>query len=527
MKDSKKIEHVVVVGGGTTGWWTAGYLAFKHPGMKITLIESGRIPTTDVGESVLPQVKEFLDEMEIPESAWMQDSHAIYKLGNKFEGWCNQGDANVMTFWWNFDERLIKASLYHRPGNEIFFGSKKSARIGDYWLRLWRNGEKTLDDFFYDFSDAAGLVDNDCAPRDHQGHNYLSSWAGYAYHIDAQRVGAIVRDHVALPRGVAHVIGTVVETNIADQELRSVTLDDGRRVEGDLFIDCSGFRRVLASKFEPKLQYYDRILCDRACVAPVRYADYKNEMVPYTISSASDHGWKFNISLTSRIGSGYIYSSQFVDDAEAEASLRNTWSDHEFLAEPRLFRWIPSRLVDSWKSNVCAIGLASGFIDPLEANALYNVQYAIQTLSSLLERRDRVVDPHMARIHSRATGRMMDQTASYIYHRYAATNREDTEFWRTYKQMGARNDVHRTMWEHYLTASDPLATLYPDSVWLTTGMYMNSFTKEDQVEIDERLLDNARAIFDYNSRTSRNNGRMLPKIWEVCPPTESAAATSR
>ena len=513
-----KIRNIVIVGGGAAGWWTAGYLAVKNSNLKITLVESDRIPTIGVGESMLPQIGEFFLEMGIDEKKWMQECDAIYKLGNKFENWYEVGDSSIMTFWWNFDEQLIKGSLYNRPGNDIFFGQKKCARLGDYWLHLYNQGEKSEDDFYYDFSDAAGLAENMCSPRDHEGHNYLSSWAGYAYHIDATKSSAIVRDHAALPNGVDHRIGTVTNVKLNNDGIEQLHLDTGETITADLYIDCTGFPQVLMRHFDTTRVDYENIFCNSVCVSPFRYNDYRTEMVPYTTSTAREFGWQFTIPLTSRIGSGYVYSDYFTTDEAAMAVFKQSWGNHQGLAEPRILKWQPSRLKESWQKNVCAIGLSSGLIEPLEANVLYNAQYAIQTLNRLLERGDNHITPTTAKTFSRATARTMDHTANYLFHRYAATAREDTEFWRTYKYLGEKHKVRDTMLENYRRHSDPLTSLYPDSIWLSTAVYMRSLRRDLPINVNPGLIDNARAIFDYTARTSRNNGKMLPKIWDICPP---------
>lgn len=520
----RQIRSIAIVGGGAAGWWTAGYLAVKNPTVKITLIESDRIPTIGVGESMLPQIGEFFQEMGIDEKAWMKKCDAIYKLGNKFENWYEIGDSSIMTFWWNFDEKLIKGSLYNRPGNEVFFGQKKYPRLGDYWLYLYHQGEKSEEDFYYDFSDAAGIADAMCSPRDHEGHSYLSSWAGYAYHIDATKSSAIVRDHAALPNGVTHKIGTVTEVKLDDDGIEELHLDTGEVIKADLYVDCTGFAQVLIRHFDTTQVNYKKIFCNSICVSSFHYNDYRTEMTPYTTSTAREFGWQFTIPLTSRIGSGYVYCDQFTTDEEAVAAFKQYWHNHKGLIdEPRVLKWTPSRLQNSWKKNVCAIGLSCGLIEPLEANVLYNAQYAIQTLSRLLQRGNNVITPTTAKTFSRATGRTMDHTADYLFHRYAATSREDTEFWRTYKALGETHKVRETMMENYMKHSDPLTSLYPDAIWLSTAVYMKALESDFSIPINLDLLDNARAIFDYTARTSSNNGRMLPKIWEICPPNLEVA----
>lgn len=516
---SRLVKDVAIIGGGAAGWWTGAYLAVKNPELNIQLIESDRIPTIGVGESMLPQVSEFFRDLGLEEQEWMARADAIYKLGNCFENWHKIGDRSIMTFWWNFGEELIKGSIYNRPGNKVFFGPKKTPRLADYWLYLYSIGEKSDEDFYYDFSDAAGLADCLCSPVDNDGHSYLGSWAGYAYHIDADKASRVVRDFAALPNGVEHIIGTVTKVELDENGVSQIQLCNDRTIKADLYIDCTGFARALIRHFDTTPYDYTDIACNSVCVSPIAYRDVRSEMVPYTRSRAREYGWQFVIPLTTRIGSGYVYSDRYVDDEDAVRQFKHWWRDHErLIPEPRVLKWRPSRLKQSWQKNVCSIGLSNGIIEPLEANVLYNAQYAIQTLSRLLDRNENHIEASTPRIFSRATARMLDHTADYIFHRYATTAREDTAFWRDYRRMGIERSAHESLWENYRKNTDPLTSLYPDAIWLSTAVYMKALRRDLRPKINPALLDNARAIFDYTARTSRNNGQIVPKIWEICPP---------
>lgn len=518
-KTSQLIKDVVIVGGGAAGWWTAGFLSCKNPELNITLVDSDKVHPIGVGESMLPLIKEFFNKMDLNESVWMKETKSIYKIGNRFLDWYNKGDDRFLSFWWNFDDRLIRSSLYNRPGPEIFWGQKKEARFTDYWLHLYFNKEKTKEDFFYDIQDAAGLLENNCSPVDLNGNSYLSNWAGYAYHIDAIGSIKIIQNNVALPNGVKHINGMVTDVIIKDDNINYIKLADESVIKGDLFIDCSGFARILMNKFDTSLKLYHTTFNDSVCVSPIKYNNYNKEVVPYTVSAAKENGWQFIIPLTSRIGSGYIYSSKYMSDNEAKEAFVSSWPNNKMLLdEPRIIKWIPSRLKKSWQGNVCAIGMSCGLIEPLEANSLYISQYAIETLSNLLIKKNYMLDQNIQSIFCKFTDVIYDQTAEYLSAWFLSTNRTDTEYWRDYKKLGEKEKIKELIESHYASKYDPSRHgLNADSTWTPLGLFTNSFSKKSITKVNPNLIENAKAMFEYNKKITTNNGKILPKIWEVCP----------
>lgn len=392
---------ICIIGGGTTGWWTAGYLENKFPEYDITLIESDKIPPVGVGESTLPQIAAFFEEMGLSEDTWMPKCNAIYKYGNIKQGW-DSPDAPefAFTFWFNDNDAFSK------------------------WYDRYKNGEVTKDEINDELY-------------------YKGDWGTIAYHLDADKAGEIVHDNC---KNVKHIIATLDE------------LPEGY----DLYIDCTGFRR----QFVPDKTVMDlpHHFVDGAWVAPFEL----DEELPYTRTIARDHGWQFKIGLTNRVGTGYCFSSTHVSDEDALVEFKEYTKDLTPYGgrEPRLIKWKPDVLQNPWTDNVVAIGLSNGFIDPLESNALFMIQLSITTLAKCLERG---ASPEA---YNRAIRKVWRDNSIYILHHYMLSQRDDTEFWKYYKDC----DVRRSLWENYEAMGNKYTNLYPDAMWANLGLYYNEFT---------------------------------------------------
>jgi len=390
-----------IVGGGTTGWWAAGYLEKRFPHFEITLIESEEIPIIGVGESTLPMIKTFFESMGLNENDWMDFACAIHKYGNIKQGWDKpNGEEFAFTFWFNDDDAF---------GNwaDDYLNKKKS--------------KNSINDELYD----------------------QDGWSAVAYHLDAARAGHIVKNNC---KKVKHIIDTIDE------------LPPGY----DLYIDCTGFSRKFV-KDKTKV-VYPHHLVNSAWVAPYEL----DQDIPYTRSIARPYGWQWVIGLQNRLGTGYVFSDKHVSDQEAKEQFLEFNKDRTPFrnTEPRLIKWKPEILENPWSDNVVAIGLSSGFLDPLESNALFMTQFQITSLADCLER------GYKQRTYNKAQRLMWLANHAYIFHHYALSKRNDTEFWKYYADM----DVKKTVWDNYYRRTNKFSNLYPDSIWATLALYFDEFT---------------------------------------------------
>lgn len=385
---------ICIIGGGTTGWWTAGYLEKKFPKAKIALYESEDIPKIGVGESTLPQIAEFFNDMGLQEKTWMPKANAVKKLGNIKTGWTKNPDL-AFTFWSNEGNPFDK----------------------------WASGDRSIQDF----------------------NQYYNNERYHAYHLDAELAGDIVKDNC---KRVEHIVTTL----------------DSKPEGYDLYIDCTGLSR----KFVNDLTTMDfkHHLVDSAWVCPYDLVDKHN--TGYTQSIARDYGWQFIIDLKTRIGSGYVFASQLESTSDAYASFveYNKYRTPFMDKEPRLIQWKPEVLQNAWSGDTVAIGLSNGFLDPLESNALFMTQYSITLLARVLKRKG------SPEAYNRALRKVWKDNSEYILHHYMLSDREDTEFWRYYRDF----DVRKSLWKNYQKYGNRYTNLYPDSIWATLGTYYNEFT---------------------------------------------------
>jgi tryptophan halogenase len=362
MSEGGPIRRIVIVGGGTAGWMTAAALArfAGGGGRRIVLVESEAIGTVGVGEGTIPPIVEFNHQLGIDEAEYLRASHATYKLGIEFVDWTEPGQR----YFHQFGE-------IGRPLNGVSFHQA--------WLK-YRNRPSVGPLDAYSMS-AVAAASHRFAHSSRDPQSPLSELA-YAFHFDASAYGQYLRGF-AEKLGAERIEGKIVEVE-QDGETGFVTalkLDDDRRVRGDLFIDCSGFRSLLlGEKLGVKFEDWSHWLpCDRALAVP---SERDGPLLPYTRSTAHPAGWQWRIPLQHRTGNGHVYSSAHMPDDEAKRILLETL-DSRALAEPRLIKFKAGRRTRSWEKNVIAIGLSGGFLEPLESTSIHLVQHAVQKLLGL------------------------------------------------------------------------------------------------------------------------------------------------
>jgi tryptophan halogenase len=403
----QRIRNYVIVGGGTAGWMAAAALAkVLGPEHSIRLIESEEIGTVGVGEATVPHLKLFNQVLEIDEIDFVRSVQGTFKLGIEFVDWGRLGDRYVHGF----------GTIGHDYGLLPFH---------QYWLRLWKAG-KAADIGAYSLNTAA-------APRgkfmtsasDVPPQSPLANIA-YAYHFDAGRYAQYLRRY-AQARGVKRIEGMVV--NVAQREdgrIESVTLKSGERVEGEMFFDCSGFRgllieQILKSGYEDWTHW---LPCDRAFAVPTENVGPPN---PFTRSTARTAGWQWRIPLQHRTGNGYVYSSAYSSDDEAAATLLKNIEGRP-LGEPRLLKFVTGMRRKIWNKNCLALGLASGFMEPLESTSIYLIQSGIARFINLLPDRD--FNPVLIERYNSQAAFEYERIRDFLILHYCATERRDSGFWR-------------------------------------------------------------------------------------------------
>jgi tryptophan 7-halogenase len=403
--------RIVIVGGGTAGWMTAAALShFLESGFEIHLVESDDIGTVGVGEATIPMLNLFHTSLGIDEDAFVKATQGTFKLGIEFVDWLRPGHS------------------YHHAFGDI--GRDVGLMPFQHlWSRAHRLG-KAKDLGIYSLNNMAALAGK--MQRGASRTAKLLPDMPHAFHFDAGLYARFLR-RFAQARGTIRTEGKIVSSTLdsVNGNIASVVMESGDQITGDFFIDCSGFRGLLIedalhSGYEDWTQW---LPCDRAWAVPCAH---KGGLNPFTRSTARDAGWQWRIPLQHRIGNGYVYSSAHISDNEAVTTLLANL-DGKPLADPRPLRFTTGKRKQVWKRNCLAIGLSSGFMEPLESTSIYLIQSAISRLLKMLPGRH-MVAADIAEYNRQNDFEVMRIRDFLILH-YKATERDDSPFWRACRDM--------------------------------------------------------------------------------------------
>jgi len=399
------IEHIVIVGGGTSGWISAATLvrAFGRS-VNITLIESEQIGTVGVGEATIPQIRLLNQYLGLDENEFLRETQGTFKLGIRFDGWTRPGHSYIHAFG-EIGRGLDILPFHH------------------YWLRARAEG---LERPLWDFSLNAEAAKNNAFARMEPGQGPVPSGINYAFHFDASLYAAFLR-RFAEQRGVRRIEGKVIDIQLDGEtgHVGQLQLEDGQMVPGQLFIDCSGFRGLLI-EHALKTGYEDWthwLPCDRAAAVPCARTE---PLVPFTRAIARKAGWQWRIPLQHRTGNGHVYCSRYISDDEAVSTLLANL-DGEATGEPRLLTFTTGHRKRFFHKNVLAIGLAAGFMEPLESTSIHLIQSGISRLITLFP--DTGFDERLLDEYNRRTQFEFERVRDFLILHYHANGRVGEPFW--------------------------------------------------------------------------------------------------
>ena len=399
-------KRVVVVGGGTAGWMTAAAVASLLPGRcDVHLVESEAIGIVGVGEATLPHIRSFNERLGIDEADFMAATRATFKLGIEFVDWGRLGDSYIHPF-----------GTFGPGTGEIDFHQ--------FWLRLRQQGMAVPDLDHFSMACTMARMNRFALPS--TDPRRLESTFGYAYQFDATLYAPYLRA-IAEARGARRTEGRIVAVHRDGEsgDVVSVQLEDGTRIEGDLFVDCSGFVSLLLDKTlgEPFEDWSKWLLNDRAAAMPCRT---EGAVTPFTGVIAMPYGWRWRIPLQHRTGNGYVFSSQFLSEEDARRAIEAA-AEGEKIADPRVLRFKAGRRRRSWVHNCVGVGLASGFLEPLESTSIYLIQQAITALLELFP--DGAITGVERDEYNRLIDLEYDRIRDFLILHYHATERADTPYW--------------------------------------------------------------------------------------------------
>lgn len=402
---SKKVKKVVIAGGGTAGWIAAVALSRQLGDMlDIVLVESDAIGTVGVGEATIPPMRVFHKLLGIDEQEFMRATSATFKLAISFESWKREGEDYIHSFG--------------KTGKETWLGE-----FHHFWLRAKEAG------FGGDFGDYCFELK---AAKEGKFANSADSDINYAYHLDATRYAQFLRglSEKAGARRIEGKIDQVIQ-NDSTGFIEALKLESGEVVEGDLFIDCTGFRGLLIEQ-TLKTGYEDWshwLPCDSALAVQT---EPTGPVMPYTRSIAHQSGWRWRIPLQHRMGNGLVYCSRYMSDDEARAALLDS-VEGKTLTEPRLIKYRTGRRLKVWNKNCVALGLASGFVEPLESTSIHLIMIGVTRLMQLFPF-DGVQESIVDR-YNEVSKEELEKIRDFIVLHYHVTQRDDSEFWRFCRDM--------------------------------------------------------------------------------------------
>ena len=450
--------HVVIVGGGTAGWMTAAYIRhLLNASVKVTVIESAHVGRIGVGEATFSTIRLFFERLGIAEEEWMPACGGTYKLAIKFVDWNRQRKPFYHPF-----QRYAQVDGYN---------------LAEWWLKI-RPGDEPVDRACFV---VPKLCEKKRSPRHFDGLSFCDSYerqrrcdAGeptsldklqwqypYAYHFDAQRIADFLM-HRATGRGVHHIRDDVVGVEHgADGSLATVRTAERGSVDGDLFIDCTGFRGLLINKAmkEPFRPFSSSLLCDAAVATQVRSDGAVEDINPYTTATALSSGWVWDIPLFGRKGVGYVYSKAFLRPEEAERELARYLGARTAGCRMTHIAMRVGRCERSWVKNCVAIGLSSGFVEPLESTGIFFIQHGIEELVRHFPGSER--DDAAVSEYNRRVAECIDGVRDFLTLHYVASSRVDTPFWLATKKDIRQSDDLKARLEGWSRRLPNERTIFP------------------------------------------------------------------
>ena len=508
---TQPVKAVVIIGGGTAGWLTAGIIAARHQArmksgsFSVTLIESPDIRFIGVGEGTWPTMRASLEGMGISETTLFRECDAAFKQGGKFAGW-STGAAD---------------DAYYHP--LMLPQGFAQVNLVPHWVR--EAGGQSFSDFV---TPQGRLCDEGLAPKTITTPEYRG-FANYAYHLDAGKFAPFLARHCTGKLGVQHVLADVVQVNQSESgDIESVLTPQAGEISGDLFVDCSGFAALLIGKalgvgFK---DCSDILFCDTALAAQVPYETPDAPMASQTVSTAQEAGWIWDICLPTRRGIGYVYSSRHSSEEAARATL-----ERYIGPQPREMpvRRIPIRSGHRqtfWKNNCIAVGLAGGFLEPLESSAIVLVELSAKLLAEQMPANREVMDI-IAKRFNNVTMYRWGRIIYFLKLHYVLTRRTDTAFWRDNLDPAGVPDRLRELlqlWKYhppwYFDEFDRLEEVFPAASYqyVLYGMgFETQVSPEDTADtalLASRLRqETERQTLELRSRLPKNR-ELLSKIHE-------------
>jgi len=475
------IQDIVIVGGGSAGWMTAATIASQIKNVNITVVESPNIPTVGVGESTVGGIRAWLRMVGIHDKDFVKETDASYKLAIKFN---NFHKHNSGSWYYPFGQPLFDSCMHQRE---------------DWFIKKTLYPETPVDNYVDSYYPQMSLVKQNKMLVDHPDLKGFDFYNDTAFHFDAAKLGIWLRDKFCKNLGVQHISGEVVTCNKSDIGIDSIVLDNGNKIFGDLFIDCTGFNSLLLGKaMKVPFKSYEHILPNnRAWATRVAYTDKEKQLDSVTDCSALENGWVWNIPLWSRIGTGYVYSDNYITPKQAKVDFITHLNNKGYDTSNCTFKDIEMRVgihEKLWVKNVVAIGLSAGFIEPLESTGLLTTHDFATNLVRMLTRSNSISQWDRDEFNL-----VCDDTfnywANFVSMHYALSHRNDSKYWR---------DITQKSYTNLMPALNNLQT---------QGLYYQSIYQKNFVDFlqDDDGVNCLAAGMNWNSNDITVLNKIFPK----------------
>lgn len=483
-----KVDSIVIVGGGTSGWLTAAYLCNNHPGLSITVIDKEVGTPVGVGEGTLLQIGAFLSECGFEFSEWFPAVDATYKSAILFANWQSQGK----DIWHPFYK-----------GNIVV---DDETNLYDVWSQVQELDFKKIAMAYYESSVLYNSVDA----------NNLSN---YGYHIDCSKLVYFIQQK--LKNKVKLIKSEVIDIVYTDENISNLKLKNNELISADLFVDCTGFKSLL-KKTKKRVNLEGRLFCNTAIAGHIPYNDRNTELRPYVISEAVDHGWIWNIPVTSRIGSGLVFNRNITDIEEAKDYFVEYWDNRISKEDCKVIDWTPFYNEDMWSGNTVCIGLSAGFIEPLESTGIALITSGVTQLSNAIRTQYYTKDD--VDFFNLQMKIMFEDCVDFVSMHYANNNR-DTKFWSYVKNTWTPSKKM----SHYLNKLADSSVQIPSagkfhsvfdginwSIWLIQMGFLVAprKTKYTEQEAENIVIDNYLKNEKYRYVWSRHHATEVDRLRE-------------
>ncbi|WP_081761942.1 tryptophan halogenase family protein [Saccharomonospora piscinae] len=456
--EGNRKKRVVIVGGGTAGWMTASYLtAAFGDRVDLTVVESAQIGTIGVGEATFSDIRHFFEFLRLEESDWMPECNATYKLAVRFENWREPGH-----------------HFYH-PFEQM--SSVDGFPLSDWWLRNPTTSRFDKDSFVMTSLCDAGvspryldgsLIDQDFVEQerdDDSARSTIAEYQGaqfpYAYHFEAHLLAKYLTGY-ATRRGTRHIVDNVVDVALDERGwISHVRTEEHGDLEADLFVDCTGFRGLLLNKAlgEPFVSYQDTLPNDSAVALQVPLDMEREPIRPCTTATAQEAGWIWTIPLISRVGTGYVYASDYTTPEQAERVLRDFVGPAAADVPANHIKMRIGRSRRSWVNNCVGVGLSSGFVEPLESTGIFFIHHAIEQIVKYFPSGG-AGDDRLRELYNRSVGHVMDGVREFLVLHYRSAKRADNQYWKDTKTRTVPDSLAERIefWKHKVPDAE---TVYP------------------------------------------------------------------